>query len=170
MLLVVQGEIKMPTNDLVLMEIRDTLKKAPALNGGFDKLTIKIDNIESKQEEINDSLSEIRKALDEPKEGIHARLLLLEKVDENVEKTFETLKKADEEFIKDFKVTLSEMNNISNEMGTVRQLKKLVGDNLEELDGLVKFRKNFDKLYWLLVAGVVTTVIKIVFDILTIRH
>jgi hypothetical protein len=62
------------------------------------------------------------------------------------------------------------MNNISNEMGTVRQLKKLVGDNLEELDGLVKFRKNFDKLYWLLVAGVVTTVIKIVFDILTIRH
>lgn len=164
----------MPVSDEILTEIRDTLKKAPALNGGFDKMTVKIDNIESKQQEINESLSEIKTALDSPKDGIHARLLLLEKVDENVEKTFKSLKETNESFTKDLKVSLSELDNdvlnIKTELIVIKQLKKITGDNLEELDGLVKFRKHFDKLYWLLVAGIVTSVIKIIFDVLTIKH
>ena len=164
----------MPTDDHILTEIRDTLKKAPALNGGFDKMTVKIDNIESKQQEMNESLAEIKTALDSPKDGIHARLLLLEKVDESVEKTFKSLKETNETFTKELKTSLSDLDNdivhIKTELTTIKQLKKIAGENLEDLDGLVKFRKNFDKLYWLLITGVITSVIKIVFDILTIKH
>ena len=66
-----------PTDDVnetlrVLLEIQKKLVGSAALNGGFDKLLVKVDQIEEKQEKTLQEIETIRNAIYDPNEGVFA--------------------------------------------------------------------------------------------------
>lgn len=139
----------------ILQEIRDALKKAPALNGGFDRLIVTVDFIKEKQEESIGKIDAVHESLYTPGSGIHSKLQALEST------VFQQGK---------------EMNNLSNSVDELSKfkeatdkslglLKRTAGNEMENLDAVVKFKSNFDKLYWLLVTGVLTSLGKVFWDL-----
>jgi hypothetical protein len=150
----------------ILQEIRDTLKKAPALNGGFDRLLFSVENIKEKQAETTEHLKKINESLYDPDEGVHARLKVIEMTGEQQKQVLvnhvaidaKELEKIAESF-EEFKEKQAETDIVLN------KLKQTAGVNLENLDAVVKFRNNFDRLYWLLVTGVLTSLGKIFWDL-----
>lgn len=58
----------------ILSEIREKLKNARALNGGFDSLMVKVNNIETGQKKIEESVLDIHDAIYRPDDGVFARI------------------------------------------------------------------------------------------------
>lgn len=56
----------------VLLEIQKKLVGSAALNGGFDKLLVKVEQIEEKQEKTLQEIESIRNAIYDPNEGVFA--------------------------------------------------------------------------------------------------
>lgn len=130
--------------------------------------------------------------LNEPNTGIYARLQNLEtnqkaQIADNVQERTEHINiikenavraKQDTENLRlDFKsletnvdrvvtsvAKLEETNNEDTKKILIK-MKEIGGENLNELETIIKFKKNFDKLFWLLLTGIVTTVGKFLFDL-----
>lgn len=156
----------MPASEMILQEIRDTLKKAPALNGGFDRLLFSVENIKEKQAETSEHLKKINESLFDPDDGVHARLKVIEITGEQQKQvlllhTAVDVKELEKiaEYMEEFKEKQQETDQV------LVKLKQTAGSNLENLEAVVKFRNNFDRLYWLLVTGVLTSLGKIFWDL-----
>lgn len=140
---------------VVLQEIRDTLKKAPALNGGFDRLIVTVDFIKEKQEESIAKIDVVHNSLYTPVSGVHSKLQAIEATVSQQGKDMSDLAETVEELV-EFKKASEATNTL---------LKQTAGEKLEHLDAVVKFRNNFDRLYWLLVTGVLTSLGKVFWDL-----
>jgi len=108
----VQNDYTVLTN--VVFDIQQKLNSSAVLNGGFNTLVHKVDKIETAQDQILTSVSEIRKALYEPGGGIVAtmstiksdvaedttdlekKLLMIDVWKQNTEKAFEDDRKIEE--------------------------------------------------------------------------
>lgn len=150
----------------VLQEIRDTLKKSPALNGGFDRLLVTVEFIKEKQEETTDELKKMNLSLYNPETGVHTRLQSLEV---HLKHQNEILSNHMHNDIKELEAVNESLSALVDKHDAtdivINRLKQTVGPNLESLDAIVKFRNSFDKLYWLLITGVVTSLGKIFWDL-----
>lgn len=58
----------------MLLIIQKKVLGSPALNGGFDTLIHKMDNLEKRQDKIIESVDEIHEAIYNPDEGLFARI------------------------------------------------------------------------------------------------
>jgi len=137
---------------LELKDIKETLRRAPAMNGGFDRLLVSVENIKEQQKEVSEKIERLY----DPESGTFARLASIE---QNVKTHKEALDKHKQEHTDN--VGITSKNKI-----VIDRLQSVAGEHLDDLDAILKFRKNFDKLYWLMIAGITSTVIKMIFDIL----
>src|SRR5574337_361683 len=132
-----------------LRRVREVLDKAAVLNGGFDKVMLKLDHITEKQEETADKVNKIHDTLYEPDKGFFARV-------KSIEMTTEAIKN---------KVNEQDETKLTTHEQTTEKLKKLAGEDLQDLASVMKLRKTFDKLFWLVVTGVGTMIGQIIWDI-----
>src|SRR5574337_318775 len=147
-----------------LRRVREVLDKAAVLNGGFDKVMLKLDHITEKQEETADKVNKIHDTLYEPDKGFFARVKSIEMTTEAIKNKVNEHEEKGEALVK--KVEQDETKLTTHEQ-TTEKLKKLAGEDLQDLASVMKLRKTFDKLFWLVVTGVGTMIGKIIWDIYT---
>jgi hypothetical protein len=156
-------QVERKDETLGLRRVQETLDKAAVLNGGFDRVMIKLDHITQKQEETSQKVNKIHDALYEPDSGFFARVANMEHKTESIDQQLvehEIVDKNIEEGVK--KVAYHEE--------VTSKLKKIAGDDLQELNKIIKVRKAFDKMFWLVTAGFATMVAKIVWEMYQHSH
>ena len=157
------------SEEQLLAEIRDiksTLKSAPALNGGFDRLVVTVEHIKAKSEETSVQLTKLSEALYDPDSGVHARIKVVEALVESERQLTKLQTDTDAKLLEKLNSSLEEALEAKK---VTERLQTIAGTNLEDLDALVQFRKNFNKLYWLLVAGIISSFAKFFWDLLAKR-
>ena len=189
---------------LIISELRDrkqTLKNAPALNGGFDKLIASIDSIKEKQEATDEVIKELRaerheirnylsqakmktelsdkylekvdKTLFDPDNGVYARLRDTEAVvDELGQKRNDALERHTIEDIKNFESLTTKLDKIIEAQQPLADTSQRIvsvagGKDLDDLKAVIDFKRNFGKIYWLLIAAIFSSVGKVVFDMIS---
>ena len=174
-----------------LQEIKSAIKRGPE---GMEKFAVNMEHLTKKVDEGVNATKGLESKLYEPNTGIYARLQTLEIEQKNhvfddtaehqkhfnfIQENNERTKKESAELKKDFENLETNVSKIQvsvskiEEMNTEDTKKILVkikeiggGEGLVELETIVRFKKNFDKLFWLLVTGIVTTLGKFIFDLI----
>lgn len=160
-------------NEEILKIVRQ-LKNSPAMNGEFIKLVSSVEHIKTtqskmctdvnvvmvKQKEARGKLDEMHEALYHPDTGIYKRIGDSMASDESQEEHLERLETTQN--ILDSSIDEHNVRIIEIE-GTQKDLKKVAGDRMENLDSVVKMNKNTKKLFW---AGTIAVVAFIVKEIL----
>lgn len=164
--------------------------ESSALNGGFDKLCLMIEHIQEEQTKSGVKLDKVSEALYDPNTGLFSRVRAIEsKLDTNIHDLENKCKDVPDvkETLSGLKVSLQETNKevtalklhvddldkeIKVSKTDLSDLKKIQanlvnisGSQLEELDALIKLRKNLSKIYWALTLAFLTFVGKMLFEI-----
>lgn len=147
-----------------LKKVQDTLDKAAVLNGGFDKVMLKLDHITEKQEETSEKVNKIHDTLYEPDKGFFARVKAIEVSTDSINKKVNEHQEKGEALVEQVE---KDEEKIDSHAVTTEKLKKIAGEDLQELASVMKIRKTFDKLFWLVLTGVGTMIGKVVWDIYT---
>lgn len=162
-------------NDKKLDELLEIIRRAPALNGGFDKLSdsiseIKNSNMEllyelqtvkAKQDNHTTKINEMQDALYDPDSGLYKRIsAVLNEVD---------FQQKNISLIKDKTSLLESKNNIfAEKIGKIEQrhetLEKIAGENLEDLRSTISTKKNMLRVTWLLITGATAGIAKFLWD------
>jgi hypothetical protein len=148
-------------------KIQDKLDQSKVLNGGFDTMIYKIDNMQEKQNITSEKVEKIHEALYEPDEGFFARVKTIEHASNVFSSKLEEHQSADIQLFSDIKnsiKTSEEVSRFNNEV------KKVAGERLENLEAAIKTNKMFDKLFWLMLTGVGATIAKFIWDLYVRVH
>lgn len=159
----------------LLEQINQKLISSKALNGGFDKLVVTVENIKEKQQETSEKLDTITNALYEPRDGLFARVQSIEystktltddlSVRRSEIKNLAVKNEKEHEALIDFNKkeheVLSENSNLS------RKLKRIAGSELEELVTVINFKKNVTKIYWSMIGLIVVSMAKLLWELIT---
>ena len=142
-----------PSDRELLESIAKKIADSKALNGGFDRLVVMVEGIQDKQEEAGRKLDKVTDAIYDPDNGIYSRIRCLEN-------------KLEAE-----KIIIAEvLENISDsELAELKVFRHNVeaaaGPQLEELNALVRIRKNLTKSYWILLTSVVAFLSNLLFQL-----
>lgn len=77
--------LALEVNQRLLSKIQDKIEKSPALNGGFETLMFKVNNIENAQTQLVETVASINEAVFKPDDGLFARVKEVERISDNVE-------------------------------------------------------------------------------------
>lgn len=134
----------MPTqNEIIIDELRDikqTLKDAPALNGGFDKLCTTVEYVAEEQRKSSENIEAIEQKLYDPEVGVFSKLQSLETSNDRHTES---------------------LSKLSTTTSTTDRIKEI---GIEKISNAVKFHEKVDKLYWLLIAAILSPFIKWVLE------
>lgn len=168
-------KVKLEMLETLLKGINEKLQKAEVLNGGFDRMQIDISKLREHTTEIRSEvlkvnvdlshmrdqnlefrkdLARIDEAIYHPDEGIYTRIRrtsdMEELRDSKIDKAIE-------------KIDVVE-SLVAPIQKTDEKLKNIAGDELQELDSVVKARKNIDRIFWVLLTAIVGGVGKFIWD------
>lgn len=163
--------------DKKLEEILDLIRRAPALNGGFDKLSDTVENIKdtnvkvlyelqlvkTNQDVHNEKIENMHKALYDPDEGLYSRVTIAIKDNElqesNIVKNVAKIEKIE-----------SEQENLSKKYKTIEEkqaaIERVAGKDLQELRNTISTRKNMMRAIWVFLTGAIAGIAKFLWDIL----
>lgn len=154
----------------ILKELRE-IKNKPALNGGFDKLVVTIENMEEKQEEMKMDLKEIKQSLYDPEKGLYAKGQKIESGMEKINNKFDATGKEIEHHYEEYELFEKEARNNFKELDKIlkatQKLEKIAGENFEKIQQLIDLDVKIKRLFWLLITGIFTTFGKFIFDLLS---
>jgi hypothetical protein len=139
--------------------LNERLDSSAVMNGGFDSLHTKIDLLDSSINNLGIEVKDIKIALYEPEKGVFAKL-----------KSLELNTKHSETELQDNTQKLSALKAFEDDSKTIQSLKKIAGDNLQDLEKIFKIANAINKLYWLLAAGVVGAVGKFLWELIIKHH
>lgn len=155
----------------LLKSINDTVSSARVLNHGFDE--IKDDLYELKESQIRSEMeiksmraseavfrqkiSDISELLYAPNDGIYAKISEHAINDKNFE---DKLDSAIE------KIDSIEQKIVPFEQ-TDRELKRITGENLNELGSIVKTKTTIDRMFWIFVSALLGVAAKLTWDALS---
>lgn len=114
----------------LLIEIQKKIVGSPALNGGFDKLLLKIEQIEEKQEKTLQEIETIRNAIYDPNEGVFAAIKSSEaaqnqefhQLEKRLQETKIFLDFAKQQLDEKQKVLSNLSNKVSSQESTIKEL------------------------------------------------
>ena len=114
--------------------------ESSALNGGFEKLCIMIEHIQEEQTKSGVKLDKVSDALYDPNNGLFSRVRAIEsKLDTN---------------IRDLNRKVDDIPDVKDDVDDLKKfqaaVENIAGKQLEELNALVKLRKNLANVYWAL--------------------
>jgi len=137
--------------ELLLKKISDS----SALNGGFEKLCVMIEHVQTEQEKSGHKLDKVSEALYDPNTGLFSRVKAIEsKLDTN---------------IKDLDKKCDELPSVKEEVEDLKKfqtaIENIAGKQLEELTALVNLRKRLASIYWALALSVIGFVANLLFQL-----
>lgn len=140
-------------------ELLETLIKklgdSSALNGGFDKLVLMIEHVQERQEDSNKKLDKVSEALYDPDTGLFSRVKKIEqKLDTNIDELEKKVR-----VVPDVKSEVEDLKKFQ------ASLESIAGKQLEELQSLVKLRKNLSNIYWALLVSLAGLVADFIFNL-----
>jgi predicted nucleic acid-binding Zn-ribbon protein len=129
--------------------------ESSALNGGFEKLCIMIEHIQEEQTKSGIKLDKVSEALYDPNNGLFSRVKAIEsKLDTNIENLN---RKVDN--IPDVKDDVDDLKKFQ------AAVESIAGKQLEELNELVKLRKNLANVYWALALSAAAAFLSMLFNL-----
>lgn len=129
--------------------------ESSALNGGFEKLCIMIEHIQEEQTKSGVKLDKVSEALYDPNNGLFSRVKAIEsKLDTNIENLN---RKVDN--IPDVKDDVDDLKKFQ------AAVESIAGKQLEELNELVKLRKNLAHVYWALALSAAAAFLSMLFNL-----
>ncbi len=146
----------------ILENIQQRLDDSPR-SSDFSALMVKVENIEERQKESTQSLTEIRTALYEPDKGLFSKV-------KEVDSTGKyTATKTDEDHNK-IDIIERKIDKIQATASAVEGLQKVAGPSFHELTSVIDTKKRINKLFWGLIAGVLAVIGNAIWMIITARH
>lgn len=130
---------------------------SPVFNGGFEKLLLKIEAIESSQKQTGELVSSINKTIYEPDEGLFSRIRKAE-----TQNSSELQKIAN---VQDgMKSDIAEMKE---SLKTSTQVVSDIIDLKKKIEALEEWRKDKGKKLWILIPVIVSLIGKLLFDVIS---
>lgn len=156
--------------DKKIDELLEMLKKAPALNGGFSKLSDAVDKIQedntkvlyelqlvkSNQDTHTQKIDRMHKALYDPDKGLYRRVTTALDVNEQQTEEIKSVKQDTETLTK--KVEMMENKSAA--------LEAVAGEDLKELRATISTRKNMMRAFWGFALAAIGGFAKFLWDIL----
>jgi predicted nucleic acid-binding Zn-ribbon protein len=129
--------------------------ESSALNGGFEKLCIMIEHIQEEQTKSGVKLDKVSEALYDPNNGLFSRVKAIEsKLDTN---------------IKDLNRKVDNIPDVKDDVDDLKKfqaaVESIAGKQLEELNELVKLRKNLANVYWALALSAAAAFLSMLFNL-----
>lgn len=158
------------TLEEMIRAINDKVQKAEVLNDGFAelrsnvtdirhtqiKMESEIRSIRAGEANLKNSITEISEAIYDPDNGLYRRInesLTMDKVrDEKFDKAVSKIAKVEE--------ILAPIEK------TEEDLKKIAGDDLKELQSIVKTRQIIDRMFWIMSTALVGGGAKVLWDLI----
>lgn len=155
----------------LLKSINDTVSSARVLNQGFDEIRedlsdlkesqirseMEIKSMRSNEAIFRQKISDISELLYHPQDGIY------KKINDNSlnDKIFE--EKLDN--------AIQKIENIEEKIApfekTDKELKRITGNNLDELGSIVKTKETINKIFWIILTAFLGASVKIFWDIIS---
>lgn len=163
--------------DKKLDELLELVRHAPALNGGFDKLSDAVENIKdtntkvlyelqlvkTNQDVHTKKIEDMHKAMYDPDDGLYSRVSTA--INDN---------KGQEEDISEIKQKAEHIEDIQEEL--VRKveaieekqnaIERVAGKDLQELRSTISTRKNMMRAVWVFLTGAIAGIAKFLWDII----
>ena len=171
-------KLKLEMLETLIRGISEKLHKAEVLNGGFDrmqsdmaslrenvgeirtevlKVNVELAHVREQSGDFKKDLARIDEAIYHPDNGIYKRIHRTSDVEEIREKKLDkALEKID-----------SVEKMVSPIEQTEKNLKKIAGDDLKELNTIVKTRQNIDRIFWILVTAIIGGGAKVLWDLIS---
>lgn len=151
----------------LIRKIGDT----PALNGGFDKLSLMIEHVRQEQTKSGVKLDKISDAIYDPSTGLFSRVKDIEtKIINNftdIEKRITTIPPVIETELSEVKDVTGQQKAVLSELVSFKtNVQQICGNQLTELDALIKLRQNLSKIYWGLLATGAASIVALFFTTL----
>jgi hypothetical protein len=154
----------------MLERIVKKVENSPVLNGGWDKMVVTIDHIKEKQDISSEKMDILHDALYQPDDGFFARVASIEHETIAIKDKIVEHTEADEKFHETIELSLKEGKPSEDTARAVNKLQEIAGKDLEELNSVIKIRKTFEKMFWLIAAGTGSVIGKMLWDILMSHH
>ncbi len=144
----------------MISEVQEKVVNAPILNGGFDRLYMKIESIETKQTQMSDRVDSIHDAIFNPDDGLFSRIanVKVEQIEviADVDKQLSSLTTW-----KDQQDKLTEKDSEADHQVTASMLAQQ-----KQLDDLVKWKTTVSSAGKWLIAAFVTASVSLMFKLL----
>ena len=151
----------------VLTQLQNKVLNSAALNGGFDTLLLKIDQIEEKQEEIGSKVDQVHEAIYKPDDGLFARVKDVEhakKSVENVENIGKTVNQLQQ-------LVELQQKTAEKESVAVVEREKLLKEHNDQLASLMRFQSRILAIAkWMMVTvagSLITIIAKLTYDFIS---
>lgn len=144
----------------MISEVQEKVINAPILNGGFDRLYMKIESIETKQTQMSDRVDSIHDAIFNPDDGLFSRIanVKVEQIEviADVDKQLSSLTTWKEQQDK-----LTEKDSEADHQVTTSMLAQQ-----KQLDDLVKWKTTVSSAGKWLIAAFITASVSLMFKLL----
>lgn len=159
----------------LIESMANKINKAPALNGGFDRLVAIVEHIEKDQGKISSQVEDIHTELYEPDSGLFARVKSVESsitaFSDRQKEHLESDEKTAVETAQALKQLIEKDADLDKKAEATTKLKKIAGDDLERLESVIKVKSSmvntWTKIMWLLVGGIAAGVAKSIWESLS---
>jgi predicted nucleic acid-binding Zn-ribbon protein len=148
--------------DDILRDIERKLSSSAALNGGFDRLMLKVDGIEASQTAIEKKVDDLQDSIYDPDKGLYARIKEIDHQNEmqinDLNRKFNEIKVV-EEFEEKSRVEKDAIDKLNRE---------LLSKTVNQLDDLIKWKdlvSSFVK--WVIGSGAIGAVGKMLYNMLS---
>jgi len=163
--------------DKKLDQLLELVRKAPALNGGFDKLSAAVDNIKETnikvlyevqllkngQDVHTKKIEEMHQSLYDPDDGLYQRVTSAIADNKIQEKTIAKTENKVEKLETNQESIVKKVSNIEERHAA---LERIAGKDLQELRATISTRKNMMRALWVFVTGAIAGIAKFLWDVL----
>lgn len=162
---------RVQTLEQMVRSINEKIQHAEVLNGGFTELKNKVDDIRTTQIkmdmelksvrageiQLKEKVDEINDAIYDPDNGIYRR------INESVVLDKQRDEKLD--------LAVQELKNVQVDLAPIEKtdedLKKIAGEDLKELQSIVKTRQIIDRMFWIMLTALVGGGVKLLWDFIS---
>ena len=138
------GDFENIDSSLILQQIQRKVSSSSALNGGFDVLLVKIENIEESQKKLVSTVGSIHNAIYNPDDGLFSRITSIK---------FEDVNKVEQKVsdLENWKSSVTKHNDL--EKSELKETTKKLDDHQVSISNIESWKKNVNGLgKWFLVA------------------
>lgn len=170
------SDIKPENKELLLLveSIANKINRAPALNGGFDRMLVMVEHIKEQQEDTSAKVDKIHDGLYEPNDGLYARVKMVENTTAAFAKRQAIHLTSDEKNMDSISASLKRLDEkdleISKKAEITDRLKKITGEELEKLASVIQTKsalsENSTKIMWFVVGGLLVEIGKTVWTLI----
>lgn len=161
---------KLQSLEEMVRSMNDKIQRAEVLNGGFTelkgqvneirhgqiKMEVEMKSIRAGEANLKEKIGDITDAIYDPDNGIYRRInesITFDKIrDEKLDKAIHKIDKVEE--------------MIAPIEKTEEDLKKIAGDDLKELQSIVKTRQVIDRMFWIMLTALLGGGAKLLWDLI----